>query len=338
MHDLLKTVAAVAFGLFSHPASAVVLHPYLTDGSDVFSMSAAGRHTGNGIGLGTGDNRSLGVPGQAQVNIGNGPQSTSASQAQTEPGYISAAHATASFGLIRHAASASNATTDHGNRAGAISDAGWIDTLTISNAALTGLAGVMSFGVHVDGTLFAGGHNGTAGWRFGIQASDPLAAGFMEQSRTEGASKFLNIASPDVLITIDELQIFNVGFTFGTPFELVVRSLINVGLRSTTGGGGGVGLFPSSAIADFDNTIFWNGIESVTQNGNAVSYQISALSGTDWTQSFDPDAVVAPPANNVSEPVSLSLLGLGLVGIAATRLRRSNPPSLRQMPRFARNN
>jgi hypothetical protein len=285
-------------------AQAAVVHAYGADSSDVFSMSIAGLYTGNGLSVGTGDNRVLGVPNQNQVNVGDGPQATSASQT-ISAGTAGQAHSSASFGLIRLFASTIDAASGFDPHAGAIADAGWIDTMTISNAALTGQAGVMTFGIHVDGTLVGGAINGFATWQLGVLSSTTGGGGDSAQ-----AAAFLG---PSNTVDIDRVDVFSVDFVFGTPFELEVRSLVGAGLRSV-----GPALPPSSsALADFDNTIFWTGIQGVTQGGNPVDFLITAQSGTDYTRSFDPDAT----PGEVPEPAGLPLLALGAVlcGVLARR-------------------
>lgn len=318
MRYLMKTAAFAAFGLFTLPAWGIPVHPYGVDGSDVFSMSTVGLNSGGGISEFSGDNTVFSVPENTQINIGNGAQSTSASLLGL-PGTSGNAHATASFGLIRHYAAANSAAYDGSSHAGAISDAGWLDTLTISNPSLTGQAGQMTFGVSTDGSLDAS-NNAAAGWTLSMQATSILN----NQSVKASLACYLGPCfdkndAPATQVNVAAIQLFTVDFTFGTPFEMLLRSLISAGLRST-GGFFPDNLTASTAIADFDNTIFWDGIYGVTQGGVAVDFQISALSGTDWTQSFDPNTV--QPAAGVPEPITLSLLGAGFAGLGWARRRQ----------------
>jgi MYXO-CTERM domain-containing protein len=50
--------------------------------------------------------------------------------------------------------------------------------------------------------------------------------------------------------------------------------------------------------AQFQNTIYWAGINSVTVGGIPVTgYTISSLSGTNYNQSFEPASAVPEPSN-----------------------------------------
>lgn len=99
----------------------------------------------------------------------------------------------------------------------------------------------------------------------------------------------------------------------GTPFTLMTRGIAragNTGVGPSLVGG-------SEAVADFYNTINWNGIQSIinTSGNPVIDYTIIAASGTDCTQSFA--AAAAPEAG------TMALLGGALGGACAvSRFRR----------------
>src|SRR5262249_38270599 len=109
--------------------------------------------------------------------------------------------------------------------------------------------------------------------------------------------------------TVDTNLQISVNFVFGTSFEMMFRAIANANLSST-----GDSLLPgSSADSDFYSTIYWSGIDGVTVGGIPVTgYTLTAGSGTNWNQSFAPNAAVP-------EPGTLSITGLAVVGLFALR-------------------
>lgn len=109
-------------------------------------------------------------------------------------------------------------------------------------------------------------------------------------------------------------------FTFGTWLDLSAR------LSGGTGAGGGIdseaaeltgaAYQSSSAFVDAANSAYWGGISVFTSDGAEVSdYSLESLSGTDWRQSFVPEATAVPEP----ETYALMLAGLAAVGAAARR-------------------
>ena len=102
------------------------------------------------------------------------------------------------------------------------------------------------------------------------------------------------------------LRVFRRGFSrLISPFSLY---LVLDGGTLTEGG-------TAAAAFDVAHSIYWGGISSVTFNGDSVPYDLTSLSGFDWTQS-------QIPTNSVPEPNSLLLLASGLAGIASFACRR----------------
>jgi hypothetical protein len=68
-----------------------------------------------------------------------------------------------------------------------------------------------------------------------------------------------------------------------------------------------------SATIDMTHSFEWGGIQSVTQNGQAVSFTLSSASGTDYHNSFAPSPVPEPASG---------FLMVGLLGVVALCRRR----------------
>jgi hypothetical protein len=77
--------------------------------------------------------------------------------------------------------------------------------------------------------------------------------------------------------------LFNIPFTFGVPFEMQIRAVARCGVSARPVS------FASSGYSNFLDGVYWSGIQSVTAGGNQIEgYQVTAASGTDYTQAFSP--------------------------------------------------
>lgn len=307
---VLAFCAVLGMGILC-PAWAQSINPYSQrpNAPITFAMAIAGEDTGNGISVFTTDNRVL-VPTNSQSQLITG----SAASADiplytTTPGNTAIARSSATFGTIHlFDQSTDGVNSGFANRAGAISDAGWLDRLTISDPLLDGQAGVLTFGMHVEGTLHAGSPRGAAAMELGVSAQTTSALFYRTWS---GAVDHF----PDFDKTVSETVTFSVPFTFGDPFLLMVRGLARTGLASRPPPAG------SNGLADFEHTLFWSGVQGITNGGNPVTdYVLTSASGTNYNQSLAP--VTTP------EPGTLTLL-LGTVsailarGTVGRRIRRS---------------
>jgi hypothetical protein len=218
------------------------------------------------------------------------------------------AWAYASMGVIK--VFAQNSAANNSAFAQTDAHAGFKETLTINNAALTGQAGIAQFNIHVTGNLDAAGFAGRTLFALNAYKNNT------ELDIYNGLNAYINKGNSTPISTdrqrfqwelatygtpptdsdiIDDTVTIAVPFTYGTSFTLAIYGVGHAGMRSSSGVPGS-----SSATLDFSHTAGWGGVENIyLSNGQLVSsYQITSASGLNYQFAIIP------------EPASLSLLAL----------------------------
>lgn len=100
------------------------------------------------------------------------------------------------------------------------------------------------------------------------------------------------------------------GIPLNTPTQL------QVDLNAIDVATGDASLSLVSSSMDLSQSVYWDGIQSVTVGGEPIAFDLISNSGHDWTQSSVPSLDGLVP-----EPGSLALVALGLAGLGAARCR-----------------
>ena len=294
MKFFLNTIAAMA--AIATTSLAAPILPYGATRPGSFAVATAGYWTGNSIGPYS-TNLVLGNPNTQQFS-GTGLQTASAAYTAI-PGSTSSAQAQAQLGVLKLSSEYLFSVSGSGSVqevAASLSDAGWADQYTISNASLTGQSGVLKFFLHVDGLLSASGWGGST-FSISVQ-TQPFASNFLTQFGCD--SRNLPACSTPVNSNYE----VSVPFVFGTSFEMMIRAIAQASMPSLIGPQP-----PGQAAADFQNTIYWAGISSVSIGGNVISdYSISSQSGTNYSASLAPGSEVPEPSTYLVVAAGLCLL------------------------------
>lgn len=264
----------------------------------------------------------VGSPSYATVDTGglNSSVTVSNTQSNTYGGlpYSDTSFASADFGHI-HVAATSTGPNQVLFPQGA-GQAGWTDRLTITAPGQSG-SGTLVFTVHVDGHLHEDGPNGRPGFfitpynqgsvvnRDAIfDAANPTpvvgsGTSLGYQSRVWFAPAVSNVSD----LVVNENITFSVPFTFGQQFSLGLYAI-----AVASNGSFGAGTVDSVSSSDFKNTAVWSGVSEVLAGGQTVAYTINSASGVNWASSLE----------QVPEPASLALFGIGLLGMVCRRTKR----------------
>lgn len=233
--------------------------------------------------------------------------------------YTGSAASSAQSGKVGAAAHATFTGPSDGNTVKTAQGAGvFSESFTFSNAALTGQAGSVVFGMNIDGSLNVVGFGGksssiglaalyrssTVGTNqvmLNIQASNDASLPNFAANPTTGFTVANGSASGGNLYATQSIP-----FVWGTPFDFTFGMLAFVNPADG-----------HNTSVDFLTTALLDEITVRNAAGEIVQeFGVSSASGTRYTADGLQEA---PPPTGVPEPASIALLLAGIAGLAAAR-------------------
>lgn len=207
--------------------------------------------------------------------------------------------------------------------AGANSSASWQDlqTYTVASAPVGASLQVVSR-ILILGNLatnFTGAGVGAVNSQYFASARWNFSASFnrLSQFTASGTEQYFQDSGRNItqLVNgqpVNALGSFLVNFTTvnGSPLS----TSFAIAASSTARSYSQQNILTAASSYSFGNSIYWDGIESVSYNGISSPYTVQSLSGADYTQSFAPAAV--------PEPASYVLMLGGMLGIYFIQARR----------------
>lgn len=232
------------------------------------------------------------------------------------------AYASAAAGELKGYSAANAVAQPSNERSGAVASgrsvAEYRDSFVLTSAGVaSGTQGLMSADILIDGFLSASGLGSarwasSANWFVQIFVNDSFA--FYNQGLYAEAGSL--IQTGDTL----GLQSPSFNVVFGQVNTVSMRLETRAGATNPIGFEGSAEERTASAISDFDSTLTWQGIRSLTVNGRAVDdfSAVSADTGFDFRQGVGGGggAVVPEPGT-----WALMIAGFGLAGHAFRRRR-----------------
>ena len=339
-----KTIWLIAATLVMSPASAWgFVGQATTPAGAAFSASCAGLGFSGGGQEGDAFNNGQSsvtpsVNCQTSTSSIGGTANSTVSDSGTDNGATFSNAATGQATPKAITLSASNSGQQSSFFPGAQTNAGWNDMITLSMGGQSG-SGVWVVPIYVTGNLSATGLGALA--KLGVAAY--LNNAIIESTNADtlffanNTTHFGTVASSwdyelveweatdygptGGSLTLQSLIAdytinFYIPFTWGDPFELGIFAEAAAGEISS----GGI-YTPNSAAVDPPNAT-WAGPGYVLDGGTGdpiTGFSIASLSGTDYMTPYS-----AGETSGVPEPMSLTLFGLGLVGLGFVRRRRAS--------------
>jgi hypothetical protein len=233
--------------------------------------------------------------------------------------------AQANYGILK---ALTSANFNGGSSATANVGVQFVDEFTINAPGMTGKTGHTDASFVFNWALEAQGTGRFTAYTF---ATLQIFFGnsFVEEFGEFVAESQQNINDPGSLSTYGRNTVggekvpfsFNLGmgtdFVFGQPIYVKAELVVN----SSVGSGNPFAidiLSSGKSTGDVFHSVYWNGISSVNSEGSPVeNFTLTSASGTDYSRSFLPSA--ANPGADIPEPVSIALLGIGLLALAGSR-------------------